>query len=104
MDTRKIPLLVTLSAGLSAAIVTYLGHYELKDSLVTILLVLIGFYIFGCVIKLIFDKAGMTTEAVEERQKQEEKAKQEEAERLAEEEAAKLENEDGSVIEKDHET
>ncbi|MBO4338072.1 MAG: hypothetical protein J5842_08365 [Lachnospiraceae bacterium] len=99
MDTRKVPLLLSLTATLAAAIVSFLGHLELKDYLIRVLLVLIGSYILGCIIKLIFDKAGMKKEDVDERIAEEKK--KEEQEQAAAQDEAVLENEDGSVREKD---
>ncbi|MCR4691877.1 MAG: hypothetical protein K5739_11075 [Lachnospiraceae bacterium] len=101
MDTRKIPPLVTLTAALAASIVTYLGHYELKRSLVIILCVILGFNFLGNLIKILFDKLGMNIETI--KQKEEEKRKAEE-EQKENEEKAKLENEDGSVREKEEAT
>ena len=99
MDTKKIPPIITLSAALACSIVTYVNHYELKDALVALLCVIIGFYIFSLIVKFIFDKAGMNKEAVDQRIREEEEArKKEQAEA---EEAARLENVDGAVFEKE---
>ena len=107
MDTRKIPPLVTLTAALVASIVTYLGHYELKESLKILLVVIIGFYIFGSLIKFLFDKMGMSDIAMKEKERKEKEeallAEQEAKKQEEEAAAAKLENEDGSVIEKETE-
>ena len=108
MDTRKIPPIVTLSAGLVAAIVTYIGHYELNDSLKILLGVLIGFYIFSSLIKFLFDKMGMSDVAMKAKEAEEKRQAalaEAEAKKKEEDEAsAKLENEDGSVIEKETES
>ena len=105
MDTRKIPPIVTLSAALCASIVTYIRHYELREALLIILVVIIGFYIFSCIIKFIFDKCGLSIEAIRQREKEKEEAEKaaqaEEEARLEAERLANLENEDGSVREKD---
>jgi uncharacterized membrane protein (DUF106 family) len=101
MDTKKIPPIITLTAALVASIVTFLFHYELKDALVIILCVIVGFYIFSCMIKFLFDKMGMSAEAMAEKQKEEEKLKEEQK---ALEEISldpQRESQDGSVIEKD---
>ena len=107
MDTRKIPPLVTLSAALVASVVTYLRHYELKDSLKIILITLIVFYIFSCMIKFLFDQMGMSDIAMKKKAEEEKKQalldEYEAKKREEEEAAARLENEDGSVIEKETE-
>ncbi len=106
MDTRKIPPIVTLTAGLVAAIVTYMGHYELNDSLKILLGVLVGFYIFGSLIKFLFDKMGMSDIAMKEKEEAEHRQAALEAAgagQQEEENDTKLENEDGSVIEKEAE-
>ena len=103
MDTRKIPPIITLSAALVASIVTYVCKYELRRALVIILVVIVGFYILSCFIKLLFDKLGMNIEAIEEKRKEAERQKklEEEAAAAAAKEAELLETQDGSVIEKD---
>ena len=101
MDTKKIPPIITLTAALVTSIVTFVFHYELKDSLLIILGVIVAFYIFSCMIKFLFDKMGMSAEAIAEKQKEEEKKKQEQQ---ALEEISldpQRESQDGSVIEKD---
>ncbi len=108
MDTRKIPPFVTLTAGLVAAVMTFVGHYELKDSLVIILGVLVGFYIFSLLIKLLFDKMGISDIALKKKEREEkEKALLEEYEaskKQDEQDNAMMESEDGSVIEKERES
>ena len=101
MDTKKIPPIITLTAALVTSIVTFLFHYELKESLIIILVVIVVFYIFSCMIKFLFDKMGMSVEAMEEKRKEEEKQKEEQQ---ALEEISldpQRESQDGSVIEKE---
>lgn len=85
METKQIPLVVMLLAGAVASITTKLMHYELETSLWILLVVLIVFYIVGCVLKRTID----TFEAANQK--------------LAEEEAAAEEevSEEGEVIEKE---
>lgn len=55
MKTKQIPALIMLLGGAVTSIVMYLMHYDIKSMLFILLAVLIGFYIFGVVIKKIFD-------------------------------------------------
>ncbi|MBQ6576062.1 MAG: hypothetical protein IJL90_08155 [Lachnospiraceae bacterium] len=55
MNTKRIPALVMLLAGAVVAIVTYINHYSLEESLKILILTLIVFLIVGVIIKLIFD-------------------------------------------------
>jgi len=56
MNTKKVPAIVSLMAGLIATIVTTIRRAELIEVLTTLLLVLLSFYILGCIIKVILDK------------------------------------------------
>lgn len=53
--TKLIPPFIMLLAGAITSIQTYRNHYELKDMLTTVLLVLFMFYIMGLIIKKILD-------------------------------------------------
>ena len=81
MNTRNIPALVMLTAGLVAGIVMFRMHYSLYTML-------------GCLIRLMLDKFGM----------QQEKKKEAEQEGEAAQETGQQEErqqtEDGAVIEK----
>lgn len=58
MNTKNIPALVTLFAGLVAMIVMMLSGTtdDMLTTLVILLVVLIIFFILGSIIKLIFDR------------------------------------------------
>lgn len=56
MKTKKIPAIVMLLGGSVACIITYLNGYNLKDMLVTLVWVLILFFVFGVVIEFLFEK------------------------------------------------
>ena len=94
MNTRNIPALVMLTAGLVAGIVMFRMHYSLYTMSWVILLVFAVFYVLGCLIRLMFDKFGM----------QQEKKKEAEPEGEAAQETGQQEErqqtEDGAVIEK----
>ena len=93
MNTRNIPALVMLTAGLVAGIVVFRMHYSLYTMSWVILLVFAVFYVLGCLIRLMLDKFGMQQEKKEAEQEGEaaqETGQQEE----------KQQSEDGAVIEK----
>lgn len=93
MNTRNIPTLVMLTAGLVAGIVMFRMHYSLYTMSWVILLVFAVFYVLGCLIRLMLDKFGMQQEKKEAEQEGEaaqETGQQEE----------KQQSEDGAVIEK----
>ena len=94
MNTRNIPALVMLTAGLVAGIVMFRMHYSLYTMSWVILLVFAVFYVLGCLIRLMLDKFGM----------QQEKNKEAEQEGEAAQETGQQEErqqtEDGAVIEK----
>lgn len=94
MNTRNIPALVMLTAGLVAGIVMFRMHYSLYTMSWVILLVFAVFYVLGCLIRLMLDKFGM----------QQEKKKEAEQEGEAAQETGQQEEgqqtEDGAVIEK----
>lgn len=93
MNTRNIPALVMLTAGLVAGIVMFRMHYSLYTMSWVILLVFAVFYVLGCLIRLMLDKFGMQQEKKEAEQEGEaaqETGQQEE----------RQQTEDGAVIEK----
>ena len=55
MNTRNIPALVMLTAGLVAGIVMFRMHYSLYTMSWVILLVFAVFYVLGCLIRLMLD-------------------------------------------------
>lgn len=56
MNTKSIPAIVMLLAGFIACIAGMHAHMEVAGFLKMLLIVLIIFYILGCVIKLILDR------------------------------------------------
>lgn len=91
METKNVPTIVMLTAGLVVSIVMYANGYDLSVTLKTILLVFFVFYLFGCLIKWMLDKFCPKPE--------EEKQEEENDEEKSEEEEVQS-SEDGSVIEK----
>lgn len=55
MKTKRIPALVMLLGGAVSCIVTYINHYDLKDTLVVVTLSLVVFLVLGVIIKIILD-------------------------------------------------
>ena len=94
MNTRNIPALVMLTAGLVAGIVMFRMHYSLYTMSWVLLLVFAAFYVLGCVIRMMLDKFGMQQEK-KEAQQQEDAAAQETGQQ-----EEKQQSEDGAVIEK----
>ncbi len=66
MNTKIIPAILSLLAGIVALIVTYIKKATLIEILTTLFIVLLSFYIFGCIIKAIMDKYVAEKEEEEE--------------------------------------
>ena len=62
MNTKRVPSIIMLLAGAVTCIVTFLNRYEIKDTLMILIWVLIVFLIIGCVIKKILDSFHMPNE------------------------------------------
>ena len=93
METKNIPSIVMLLAGLVTSIVMYRNEYDLNTTLKMVLLVFFLFYILGCLVKRLLDKfCPLKTEEEEENEG-------EESEKTEGDEEQK-QNQDGSVIEK----
>ena len=56
MNTKPIPAIIMLTAGFVTCIVGILQHFSFGTYVKTLLLVLIGFYLLGCIVKLVLDK------------------------------------------------
>lgn len=56
MNTKKIPAVVSLLAGLIALVVTYVRKAEILETLTTLLIVLLSFYVLGSIVKVVIDK------------------------------------------------
>lgn len=94
MNTRNIPALVMLTAGLVAGIVMFRMHYSLYTMSWVILLVFAVFYVLGCLIRLMLDKFGMQQEKKKEAEQEGEAAQE------TGQQEEKQQTEDGAVIEK----
>ena len=55
MKTKQVPIIITLAAGLITCIIGVVMHMETGQFVKTWSIVLISFYILGCVAKLVLD-------------------------------------------------
>ena len=79
MKTKQIPAVIMLLAGFVTCIVAIFQGIEVGRFLKILLLVLIGFYVSGCVIKVILDrnfKEMEDTETKEEEPEEQEETKE----------------------------
>lgn len=101
MNTKNIPAIIMLTAGLASSIVMYLMHYELYKMLWTLLLVFLFFYILGLFVKKILDIFCVPKQEEETQQTSEEEEVQEQGkEKEKESRTDRASEKDGSVIEK----
>ncbi len=56
MNTKSIPAMIMLLAGGVACIAGFRAHMEMIDFLKMLLLVLVSFYVLGCIAKIVLDK------------------------------------------------
>ena len=56
MNTKPIPAIIMLTAGFVTCVVGIVQHFNFGTYVKTLFLVLIGFYLLGCVVKLVLDK------------------------------------------------
>lgn len=86
MKTKQIPAIIMLTAGLVMSIAGVINRMEAVEFLKTLIIVLVVFYVLGCIAKLILDKnfkeegKEATEEAVEEAAEAEEETLEESTE------------------------
>lgn len=56
MKTKQVPVIITLVAGLITCILGFTMHMGTAQFVRTLVIVLISFYILGCIAKLVLDK------------------------------------------------
>lgn len=56
MNTKPVPAIIMLTAGFVTCVIGILQHFSIGMFIKTVLLVLIGFYLLGCIAKLVLDK------------------------------------------------
>ena len=88
MKTKQVPVIITLVAGLITCILGFTMHMESGQFVSTLVIVLLSFYILGCIAKLVLDKnfKEETEEATEEAVEEADAEETEEAEESTEEE------------------
>ncbi len=56
MNTKSVPAMIMLLAGFVVCVISYCQHYDFGTFVKIEFLTLIGFYLFGCIVKLVLDK------------------------------------------------
>ena len=56
MKTKQVPVIITLIAGLITCILGFKMHMGTAQFVRTVVIILISFYILGCIAKLVLDK------------------------------------------------
>ena len=56
MKTKSIPAIITLIAGFITCIISFVNQLSMGQFIKILLLVIVGFYILGCIIKFVFDR------------------------------------------------
>ncbi|MFG6382641.1 MAG: hypothetical protein K1V96_00075 [Lachnospiraceae bacterium] len=56
MKTKQVPIIITLIAGFIICIIGFMMQMETNQFMKTLVIVLISFYILGCIAKLVLDK------------------------------------------------
>ncbi len=56
MKTKQVPVIITLVAGLITCILGFTMHMEAARFVRTLVIVLLCFYVLGCIAKLVLDK------------------------------------------------
>ena len=92
MKTKTIPAIIMLLAGFIACLAGINAHMEVAEFMKMLFIVLIIFYILGCIVKAIIDKN--FAEMQEEETTDGEENEGEETARTDEEEAAEAEDEE----------
>ena len=74
MKTKQVPAIVMLLAGLLTCVISIVQHMEFGKFVKTLFIVVICFYILGCIVKMILDKnfAEMQEETTEDTEAEEE--------------------------------
>lgn len=56
MNTKSVPAIIMLIAGFVACVAGIVSHMDVADFMKMLLIVLIVFYILGCIVKLLLDR------------------------------------------------
>ena len=85
MKTKQVPIIITLIAGLVTCIIGFMEQMEMGQFVKIWIIVLISFYILGCIAKLVLDKnfreetEEATDEAADETEPEDEEGASEES-------------------------
>ena len=85
MKTKQVPIMITLFAGLITCLLGFVTQMDTSRFIITLVIVLISFYILGCIAKLILDKnfteetEEATDEAADETEPEDEEGASEES-------------------------
>lgn len=73
MNKRLIPAVIMLIAGAVVSIINIINKVDVTTGLVRLLLIMVGFYVIGLIVKLIIEKAttNNTTQTEEEEEEEE---------------------------------
>ena len=80
MKTNGVPAIIMLAAGFIDCVIAILTHMSLWNFTRQLLLVLVLFYVIGCVVKMIIDRNFKDTEESKEEQEAESSEEQENTE------------------------
>ncbi len=56
MNTKPVPAIISLTAGLVTCIINLVKHTDFQPFALSVLIVLVAFYIFGVIVKIVLDK------------------------------------------------
>lgn len=56
MKTKQVPIIITLIAGLVTCIIGFMEQMEMGQFVKIWIIVLVSFYILGCIAKLVLDR------------------------------------------------
>ena len=81
MKTKQVPVMITLVAGLITCLIGFVMQMETARFVKALVIVLISFYILGCIAKVLLDKnfKEETEEATEEAVEEADSEEQEES-------------------------
>jgi flagellar biosynthesis/type III secretory pathway M-ring protein FliF/YscJ len=93
MKTNTIPAIIMLAAGCVASVTGIMSGLDTADFLKTLLIVLVVFYIIGCIVKLVLDMILKTKDPAAEQKQPDEADNDTEAGEGEPEEAKQLKEE-----------
>ena len=101
MKTNGVPAIIMLAAGFIDCVIAILTHMSLWNFTRQLLLVLVLFYVIGCVVKMIIDRNFKDMEDDQNGEETEESKEEQEAESSEEQEAESSEEQENTEQAKD---